>query len=87
MRWPPGYFYSPVPNMKEIKDNEERIFTRPDHLTGLDLNEEAQSSPLLHTLAPLCAGVTFNTERRPDRRYWTDNPSYLCSATRSSSRR
>ncbi|HEY6474150.1 MAG TPA: class I SAM-dependent methyltransferase, partial [Acidimicrobiales bacterium] len=75
VRWPPGHFYSPVPNMKEIQEHEARIFERPHHLTGLDLNEEAQLA-LLHTLAPLCDGVTFNTERRPDRRYWTDNPSY-----------
>jgi hypothetical protein len=75
VRWPPGHFYSPVPNMKEIKENEGRIFDRPEYLTGLDLNEDAQLD-LLRTLAPLCRGVTFNTERRPDRRYWTDNPSY-----------
>jgi hypothetical protein len=75
VRWPPGYFYSPVPNMKEIKDNEERIFTPPHHLAGLDLNEEEQLA-LLHTLSPLCAGVTFNAERGPEHRYWMHNPSY-----------
>jgi hypothetical protein len=38
VRWPPGHFYSPVPNMKEIKEHETRIFERPHHLTGVDLN-------------------------------------------------
>jgi hypothetical protein len=75
VRMLPGHFYSPVPSMKEIKRNEGRIFGRPDHLDGLDLNEESQLA-LLATLAPLCNGVTFNDDPKPDSRYWTDNPSY-----------
>jgi hypothetical protein len=72
---PPGHFYSPVPNMKEIKQHEDRIFGPPDRLEGLDFNKDAQLA-LLATLAPLANGVTFNTDRHADRRYYTNNPSY-----------
>jgi hypothetical protein len=75
VRMPPGHFYSPVPSMKEIKEQEDRIFSSPDRLVGLDLNEDAQLA-LLHPLAPLANDVTFNSDRRPDRRYYTNNPSY-----------
>jgi hypothetical protein len=72
---PPGHFYSAVPSMKEIKEREGEIFTPPDHLVGLDLNEDAQLA-LLRTLAPLTDGVTFNSDPQPDRRYYLNNPSY-----------
>ncbi len=75
VRMLPGHFYSPVPNMKEIKSNEERIFGAPDHLEGIDLNEDAQLS-LLRTLAPLCDGVSFNSYRQSGDRFYTNNPGY-----------
>ncbi|HEX4127571.1 MAG TPA: class I SAM-dependent methyltransferase [Acidimicrobiales bacterium] len=72
---PPGHYYSPVPTMREIMADQDRIFTRPDFLTGLDLNADAQLA-LFRELAPLAGDVTFNTEPLPDRRYFTNNPSY-----------
>ena len=76
LEWvPPGHFYSPVPTKKEIEVQRERIFRRPDHLEGLDLNEDAQLK-LLGTLAPLINDASFNAEPQPDCRYFTDNPFY-----------
>jgi hypothetical protein len=72
---PPGHFYSPIPTMHEIEAQQERIFQRPDHLEGLDLNEDAQLA-LFKTLAPLINDVSFNAEPEPERRYFTNNPSY-----------
>ena len=58
---PPGHYYSPVPTMNEIEAQQDRIFQRPDHLAGLDLNEDAQLA-LFKTLAPLISDVSFNVE-------------------------
>lgn len=72
---PPGHYYSPVPTMKEIEAQQDRIFGRPEHLEGLDLNRDGQLE-LFKTLAPLINDVSFNAEPQPDRRYFTNNPSY-----------
>jgi hypothetical protein len=71
----PGHFYSPVPVMKEIEAQQDRIFRRSDHLEGLDLNEENQLA-LFKTLAPLMNDVSLNAEPQPDRRYFTNNDFY-----------
>jgi hypothetical protein len=76
LEWmPPGHYYSPVPTMKEIEGQQDRIFRHPDHLEGLDLNEEAQLA-LFKTLAPLINDVSFNAEPQPDRRYFSNNDFY-----------
>ena len=76
LEWvPPGHFYSPVPTMGEIDEQRDRIFQDPDHLDGLDLNEEGQLT-LLQTLAPLMSDASFNTEPEPDRRYFAKNDFY-----------
>ena len=63
LEWrPPGHYYSPIPSMNEIEAQEDRIFGRPDHLEGFDLNEDAQRA-LLETLAPLMNDV--HLQRRP----------------------
>lgn len=72
---PPGHYYSPVPDLKEIRRQADRVYRRPDHLEGLDLNEEAQVA-LLKTLAPLANDVAFNADPGPDWRYFTNNPAY-----------
>jgi hypothetical protein len=72
---PPGHFYSAIPDMREVLRQAERLWSRPDHLDGLDLNADAQLETF-RTLAKLAKDVVFNVHARPDRRYFTDNPSY-----------
>jgi Methyltransferase domain len=77
---PPGHFYSPVPNLNDIRGRADRIFRPADHLDGrdldgLDLNAQAQLE-LFKTLAPLANDVAFNVRAEPDQRYYFDNPSY-----------
>ncbi len=73
---PPGHYYSPVPDLGEIRRQADRIYVRrPGPLTGLDLHEEEQLA-LFTTLAPLAKDVTFNADPGPDRRYFTNNPAY-----------
>ncbi|WP_148183410.1 hypothetical protein [Archaeoglobus fulgidus] len=42
--FPPGHFYSPIPNIKEVRRREEKIFrVRTDNeVLGIDLNKEEQ---------------------------------------------
>ena len=76
LEWrPPGHYYSPIPSMHEVVAQENRIFGRPDHLEGFDLNEDTQRA-MLETLAPLINDVHFNVDPQPDSRYFTNNPSY-----------
>ncbi len=76
LEWrPPGHYYSPVPSMRDVVAQEDRIFGRPDRLEGFELNEEAQRA-MLQTLAPLINDVEFNVDPHPDSRYFTNNPSY-----------
>ncbi len=72
---PPGHYYSPVPDMEDIRRQADRIYGKPDHLDGLDLNEDAQLE-LFKTLAPLANDVAFNADPEPGQRYYTNNPSY-----------
>jgi hypothetical protein len=76
LNWrPPGHYYSPVPDMDDIRRQADRIYDRPDHLVGVDLNEDAQLE-LFKVLAPLANDVDFNADPGPDQRYYTNNPSY-----------
>jgi methyltransferase family protein len=73
---PPGHYYSPVPDLKEIRRQADRVYRRPDHqLEGVDINEDAQLA-LFKTLAPLANDVSFNAEPQPGQRYFTNNPAY-----------
>ena len=38
----PGHYYSPIPSIEEVKKDEERIFSNPKTLPGVDLNIEGQ---------------------------------------------
>lgn len=43
--YPPGHYYSPIPDLQEIQQDEERIFGEKD-LKGIDLNTAEQLSLL-----------------------------------------
>jgi hypothetical protein len=72
---PPGHFYSPIPDMREVLRQADRLWSRSDDLDGLDLNAEAQLE-VFKALAQLAKDVTFNVDAQPDRRYFTNNESY-----------
>jgi hypothetical protein len=38
---PPGHFYSPIPDVKDLKSNRERVFAFPPGIPDLDMNEPA----------------------------------------------
>jgi predicted O-methyltransferase YrrM len=68
-----GHYYSPVPSMKELNRNAERIFDRSFRkLPGIEFNEADQLS-LLTEFAAVYAEQPFPETPRDDIRYFFDN--------------
>jgi hypothetical protein len=74
--WPPGHFYSPIPDLDDIRRREAEIFPAADTpLPGIDTREDEQLA-LLRELSAACAEQPWGTERRPGLRYRFDNPNF-----------
>ncbi len=75
----PGHFYSPIPSLKSVLADSQRLFDKaPRTLPGIPLHDDAQLR-LLETFAALQADIPFGPERRPGLRYWFDNVPYTYS--------
>lgn len=77
---PQGHYYSPIPDLDEIRADHERIFgADPTDLPGIDLHLDEQWA-LLDQLAPLADGIdvarTRDEAAERGERYWSDNPGY-----------
>ena len=76
LRWaPPGHYYSPVPDLNDIRRQAARIYHQPERLEGLELNADAQLA-MFKQLAPLARDRTLCAEPDPSARYFVNNPSY-----------
>jgi hypothetical protein len=74
--WPPGHFYSPIPDLDDVRRREAAIFRSADEpVAGIDLREEAQLA-LLRDLAAPCAEQPWGDEPREGLRYGFDNPNF-----------
>ena len=74
--WPPGHFYSPIPDLDDIRRREATIFRGADApLQGIDLREEAQLA-MLGELGAAAADHPWGREARAGVRYWFDNPNF-----------
>lgn len=74
--WPPGHFYSPIPDIEKIKDEEQKIFGDvPRQLPGIDLNEDEQIK-LLHRFAQYYSQFPFKKEKQKDLRFFYENPNF-----------
>lgn len=73
--WPPGHFYSPIPDREAVRAQEQRIFTWPDTLQGIELNAAGQSE-LLARLQPYYAQLPFTDGKQANLRFSYDNPNY-----------
>jgi hypothetical protein len=71
--WPPGHFYSPVPDFESVLADADRVFARPGALPGIDLRERHQFR-MLSRLAPLAREAPFGTS--PGLRYHYENPNF-----------
>lgn len=79
-RWktwfPPGHFYSPIPNLEEVRAREAEIFAKPSpSLPGVDMND-AQQLRLLEKLTPFYPELPFPAEQSAETRFWYENWAY-----------
>lgn len=56
--YPPGHFYSPVPDLDAVREQEERIFADRDAFPGIDLRADEQLE-LARTLAEVTSDQPF----------------------------
>ena len=76
---PPGHFYSPIPSLVDIRQNESRLFGRPPtHLPGIDLNEKEQLE-LFYSFSTYYAEMPFPQYPSVRGRFFFENPAYSYS--------
>lgn len=76
---PLGHFYSPVPDLDEVGENAERIFSKvPTDIPGISLNEQQQLA-LLKEFKIYYDELPFQPEKEGNLRYYFENPSYSYS--------
>jgi len=80
MTWqPPGHFYSPIPDLAEVRAQEHKIFDRSVRtLDGIDLRRAEQES-LLAELKPYYDEQPFTSHAKPGLRYYFDNQYFSYS--------
>jgi predicted O-methyltransferase YrrM len=70
---PPGHFYSPIPDIKEIRLNSETIFDRSvREIPGVELNNKAQLS-IAKDFIEFYSDMPFSDNRSDNRRYYLNN--------------
>jgi predicted O-methyltransferase YrrM len=75
----PGHFYSPIPDLDEIRRDEQRFFPPvPRELPGIALDETRQLA-MLDTLQPYYDSQPFDSEKTRNLRYFFENPNYSYS--------
>ncbi len=76
---PPGHFYSPVPCLDDIRNDEDRIFGEaPRRLAGIEINDEAQLR-LLREFVAYYGEMNFQADKQDGLRYYYKNPAYSYS--------
>ena len=77
----PGHYYSPVPDLRELRAREADVFDRKTAaIPGIDLNAAGQRE-LLEALASFYPELPFAEQKRPGLRYYYENPNFsYCDA-------
>jgi len=77
--FPPGDFYSPIPDLEEIHRNEAAIWASPPQiLEGIDLNERGQLK-LLKRFRVFYKELPFSDRKSAALRYHFNNPAFSYS--------
>ena len=76
--FPPGHFYSPIPSLKLIREQESKIFKKPRLIPGVDLNE-AKQLRLLEEFKAYYLEIPFKQQKEEGLRYYFENPYYSYS--------
>jgi len=70
---PPGHFYSPIPDIKEVDAHSRIVFDRlQTRIPSIDLNIELQTT-LSRELAAYYGDIPFPEKRQSGSRYYLDN--------------
>jgi len=70
---PPGHYYSPIADLKDVKSNHDRLFNRAiDEVPGVALRRDEQMK-LLAELQPFYDEQPFAEAASPDLRFYLDN--------------
>lgn len=67
-----GHYYSPIPNLHEIKENEQNLFSRKKKISGVEINEENQLSLFNDFLGSFKSFYQLIHEKK-ELRYYTKN--------------
>jgi len=70
--FPPGHYYSPIPDIDKIKKNEKNIFEQKNDIPGIDLNINGQLALLQH-LKEYYPELPFQEEKNDKLRYYFNN--------------
>jgi predicted O-methyltransferase YrrM len=74
--YPRGHFYSPLPNLADVRNNAAAIFrTDVDLDSSINLRDSEQVD-LLQSLAGIIKTLSFPAAKTADRRYYADNPFF-----------
>jgi hypothetical protein len=74
--WPPGHFYSPIPAITDIRENEDSIFFPGNKsLGGIDINEAGQIK-MLERLGEHYDAVPFLDDVQVNLRFYYNNPNF-----------
>lgn len=72
----PGHYYSPIPNLEEVKKHEDHIWNNAlTEIPGIDLNTNEQLE-LLRSFGHYYNEMPFTLERNDDVRYYANNDFY-----------
>jgi hypothetical protein len=73
--WPPGHFYSPLPDLSQVREREREIFRVPADLPGIDLHADEQVR-LARELARFYSEQPFEDHKISGTRYFFSNPNF-----------
>ena len=72
----PGHFYSPIPDLAEIRRSEDEVFrSQPRNIRDIDLNQQAQLA-LFDALVPFYGEQPFSPDQHPGLRYFFENKAF-----------
>jgi len=77
--YPLGHFYSPIPDLEEIRRDDSSIWgTPPREIDGVNLNEKGQFE-LLRKLCKFYKEIPFKDGKSEKLRYFFENPAFSYS--------
>ncbi len=75
----PGHFYSPIPSIDELREQEDKLFNNiPEDIPGVNLRKKEQLD-LVKNFETYYEEMPFQSQKTDNRRYFFENPAYSYS--------